>query len=139
MPELADPGPPVAPSASVWAGIAAATGVTAAPRAEAPASSSAPSTPPPPAEPVGGQVLPFRRGPRLLLVAAAVAGAVVGAGVVGLVRGGDDVEAVAAVALDALTDEPASGRAEVVLREDGSHALQVDLEAPALDGEYYEL
>ena len=45
----------------------------------------------------------------------------------------------AAVPLDALTDEPASGRAEVVVREDGSRALQVELDAPALDGEYYEL
>ena len=86
-------------------------------------------------------MLPFRRRPRLLLVAAAaVGGAVAGAGVVGLVRsGGDDAEPVAAVALDALTDEPASGRAEVVVREDGTRALRVDLDAPALDDEHYEL
>ncbi|RZU33944.1 anti-sigma factor [Blastococcus saxobsidens] len=152
VPEFATPAAPVQPPASVWAGIAAATGVSAAPRAEthavaAPspvtARPTAPVAPPPapPGSPAGGQVLPFRsRRPKLLLVAAAaVAGAVVGAGAVGLVRGGDDVEPVAAVALDALTDEPTSGRAEVVVRGDGTRALRVVLDAPDLDDEYYEL
>ena len=32
VPELADPGPPVAPPPALWAGIAAATGVATAPR-----------------------------------------------------------------------------------------------------------
>ena len=142
VPEFAVPGPPVAPPPSVWAGIAAATGVSAAPRPEvsAPAPSAGPPAPPAPV----AEVLPFRSRrsrPLLLVAAAAVAGGVIGAGVMGLVRSGDDpaAEPVTAVALDALTDEPASGRAEVVVRDDGSRALQVDLRAPALDGEYYEL
>ncbi|WP_198598110.1 anti-sigma factor domain-containing protein [Blastococcus atacamensis] len=79
-----------------------------------------------------------RRG-LVLVAAAAVAGAVLGAGVTALVRGDDATEPVTAVALDALTDEQATGRAEVVVREDDSRALQVDLDAPALEDEYYEL
>ncbi|TFV53852.1 anti-sigma factor [Blastococcus sp. TF02A-35] len=133
VPELAAPGPDVPPPPSVWAGIAAATGVTAAP-AGAPAARVD-------AEPEGARVLPFRTRRRgvLLVAAAAVAGGVLGAGVTALVTGGDQPEAVAAVALDPLTDEQASGRAEVVVRGDGSRALQVQLDAPALEGEYYEL
>jgi hypothetical protein len=140
VPEFAVPGPPVAPPPSVWAGIAAATGVSAAPRAEAPA--AAPPADPPAAPAPVAEVLPFRSRrsrPLLLVAAAAVAGGVIGAGAMGLVRTGDEAEPVTAEALDALTDEPASGRAEVVVRDDGSRALQVDLRAPALDGEYYEL
>ncbi|RBY94907.1 ABC transporter substrate-binding protein [Blastococcus sp. TBT05-19] len=128
VPELAEPGPAVEPPPSVWAAIAAATGTTVAPDSLTP-------------EPVGAQVLPFRSRRRglVLVAAAAVAGAVLGAGVTAVLRGGDATESVTAVALDPLNDEQASGRAEVVVREDGSRALQVDLEAPALDGEYYEL
>ena len=152
VPEFAAPALPVPPPASVWAGIAAATGVTAAPRAEALAAADepppvtvVPSAPfpvtPPEDPPAGAAVLPFRsRRPRLLMVAAAaVAGAVVGAGAVAVLTRGDDGESVTTVALDRLGDEPASGRAEVVVRADGSRALQVDLDAPDLDGEYYEI
>ncbi|MGY1848720.1 MULTISPECIES: anti-sigma factor domain-containing protein [unclassified Blastococcus] len=153
VPELAEPGPPVAPPASVWAGIAAATGVSstprpaaAAPTATAPAATGAagataatpPVAPAPPAR--GGEVLPFRRRrPLLLAVAAAVAGAVVGAGAVALLRGGDGVEPITAVALEPLGDEPAAGRAEVVLRSDGSRAMRVELDAPEVEDGYYEI
>lgn len=139
VPEFAAPGPPVAPPPSVWASIASATGVSAVPR---PQIAAAPPVAPPQEPAPVAAVLPFRprrSRPLLLVAAAAVAGGVIGAGAMGLLRSGDDPEPVAAVQLDALTDEPASGRAEVVVREDGSRALQVDLDAPALDGEYYEL
>ncbi|MCA0145025.1 anti-sigma factor [Blastococcus sp. LR1] len=147
VPELADPGPSVTPPPAVWGAIAAATGVTAAPAgmtapvAAAP-SAAAPSVGPSSEEtPGGAQVLPFRTRRRglVLVAAAAVAGAVLGAGVTAVVRSGESTEALTAVALDPLDDEQASGRAEVLVREDGSRALQVDLDAPALDGEYYEL
>ena len=140
VPEFAVPGPPVAPPPSVWVGIAAATGVSAEPRAQLSAAAP-PDEPPAPPAPVA-EVLPFRSRrsrPLLLVAAAAVAGGVIGAGVMGLVRSGDDAQPVTAVALDALPDQEATGRAEVVVRDDGSRALQVDLRAPALDGEYYEL
>jgi len=75
----------------------------------------------------------------LLVAAAVVAGAVVGAGAVAVVQGGDDGEPVTAVALDPLADNDASGRAEVVQLDDGSRVVQVQLDAPALDAEYYEL
>ncbi|MGY2066978.1 anti-sigma factor domain-containing protein [Blastococcus sp. SYSU DS0619] len=151
VPEFAASVAPVAPPASVWAGIAAATGVSPAPRSEASAATApappvavarpAPVAAPPEDPPAGAQVLPFRsRRPRVLLMAAAgLVGAVVGAGAVAVLDRTDDVEPLAAVALDQLADAPASGRAEVVVRDDGSRALQVDLEAPDLDGEYYEI
>jgi anti-sigma-K factor RskA len=50
-----------------------------------------------------------------------------------------DVSEVTAVALDPLAGNEASGRAEVIVREDGSRVVQVDLDAPALDDGYYEL
>ncbi|RBY96412.1 ABC transporter substrate-binding protein [Blastococcus sp. TF02-8] len=132
VPELAEPGPTATPPASVWAGIAAATGVTAVPEGV------------PAAQPATAQVLPLRSRSRrrgvLLVAAAVVTGAVAGAGVTALVRGGDDdTRQLTTVALDPLTDERASGRAEVVVRGDGSRALEVQLDAPALDDEYYEL
>ncbi|MDK3258598.1 anti-sigma factor [Blastococcus capsensis] len=144
IPELAAPATAVPPPPAVWAAIAAATGVTAAPRSEDSATSVAAAPTPAPvadAASTDGRVLPFRsRRPRLLLVAAAVAaGAAVGAGAVAALNGGDDPELVAAVGLDPLGEESASGRAEVVVREDGSRALQVDLDAPALTDEYYEI
>jgi anti-sigma-K factor RskA len=86
-------------------------------------------------------VLPFRsrRRPVLLIAAAVVAGAVVGAGAVAVLQDRDDGEAVTAVALDPLADNDASGQAEVVLRDDGSRVVEVDLDAPALDDGYYEI
>jgi len=128
VPELAAPGPSVAPPPRVWDAIAAATGVSAAA----------------PEEPPDAQVLPFRsrRRPLLLVAAAVVAGAVVGAGAVAVLSGddGDDGgETVEAVALDPLADNEASGQAAVVEREDGSRVLEVDLQADELDDGYYEI
>ncbi len=148
VPQLAAPGPSVPPPPRVWDAIAAATGVSATPSSVSPSSGFS-STPPAPApapapderaEP-DAAVLPFRprRRPALLVAAAVLAGAVVGAGVVAVVQNRDDGEAVTAVALDPLADNEASGRAEVVELDDGSRVVQVELDAPALDAEYYEL
>ncbi|TFV58550.1 UNVERIFIED_ORG: anti-sigma factor, partial [Bacillus sp. AZ43] len=80
--------------------------------------------------------------PALLVAAAVVAGAAVGAGAVAVVQGGDDdggARAVTTVALDPLAGNDASGRAEVREKPDGSRVVEVELDAPALQGEYYEL
>jgi len=140
VPQLAAPGAPVAPPPGVWEAIAAATGVSATPRPDlVPAPVAAPATPAPPVR--DADVLPFRsrRRPLLLVAAALVAGAVVGAGAVAVVQSGDDGDPVTAVALDPLADNDASGRAEVVVRDDGSRVVEVELDAPALDDEYYEI
>ena len=151
VPQLAAPTASVAPPPAVWAAIAAATGVTATPRPEVLATSAAAPPQPaaqPPIEPTavpgGGSVLPFRsrRRPLLMVAAAVVAGAVLGAGAVAVLRGGDadgGGETVEAVALDPLADNDASGRATVVRRDDGSRVLEVDLRAAPLDDDYYEL
>jgi hypothetical protein len=161
VPQLAAPGPPVAPPPAVWAAIAAGTGVTATPRpevvaasAEAPAAPSltvAPSVvePPvvePPGPPAGGSVLPFRsrRRPWLLVAAATVAGAAIGAGAVAVLRDATEpvvpvATPVAEVALDPLADNDASGRASVIEREDGTRVLEVQLQASELDDRYYEV
>ncbi len=147
VPQLAAPGAPVAPPPGVWEAIAAATGVSVTPRSdavEAPAEVAAEvvaaETPPPP--PGDAHVLPFRsrRRPLLLTAAALLAGAVVGAGAVAVVQSGqDDGEPVTAVALDPLAGNEASGRAQVVVRDDGSRVVEVELDAPALNDEYYEI
>jgi anti-sigma-K factor RskA len=120
VPRLAAPGASVAPPPRVWEAIAKATGVAGAD--------------------TGPEVVPFRsRRPVLLVAAAVLAGAVVGAGTVAVLQGRDDGEAVTAVALDPLAGTDASGRAEVVVRGDGTRVLQVDLEAPAPEDSYYEI
>ena len=131
-PPLAGTGPDVLPPPRVWDAIAAATGVSATPRTEGARQEPEPELAP---------VLPLRsrRRPVMLVAAAVVAGAVVGAGVVAVVQSGDDGEQVIAVDLDPLAENDASGRAEVVQLDDGSRVVQVDLDAPALDDEYYEL
>jgi hypothetical protein len=132
VPQLAAPGSSVPPPPRVWEAIAAATGVSATP-------SSVPAPEEPPAQ--VAEVLPFRsrRRPVLLVAAAVVAGAAVGAGAVAVLSDRDDGEAVTAVALDPLADNDASGQAEVVVRDDGTRVVEVDLDAPALDDGYYEL
>jgi hypothetical protein len=138
VPEFAAPGPSIAPPPAVWASIAAATGVSVAPRAER-------MTAPDPVLPAGEPTnfVPFRRrrGPStwLIAVAAAVAGAVIGAGAVAVLQGDDDGASIAAAALDPLENADASGTARVVEREDGTRVLEVDLRAPELDGAYYEV
>jgi anti-sigma factor RsiW len=132
IPEFATTGAPVPPPPRVWDAIATATGVSATPATQAPVAEPAPEA----------TVLPFRprRRPLLLAAAAAVAGAVIGAGAVAVLdRTGDDGDAVTTVALDPLADNEASGRAEVVVREDGSRIVEVDLDAPALEDGYYEI
>jgi anti-sigma-K factor RskA len=149
VPELAAPGAAVPPPPGVWAGIAAATGVTTAPRPEAVAAVlSPPSTPaavPPPSPappPAPAPVVPLRtRRSRLLLAAAAslVVGVGIGAGAVALGTGDDDGLAVAAAALDPLDDRGAAGEARAVERPDGSRVLELDLSAAAPDDGFYEV
>jgi hypothetical protein len=144
VPQLAAPGPPVAPPPAVWEAIAAATGVSATPRpdvvAAPPPVAAVPEPAPPPPE-RDADVLPFRsrRRPLLLVAAALVAGGVVGAGAVAVVQSGDDGQPVTSVALDPLAENDASGRAEVVARDDGSRVVEVELDAPALEDGYYEI
>jgi hypothetical protein len=165
VPQLAAPGAAVLPPPSVWAGIAAATGVTTAPRAEVLAAAAPPppvavppappaavppappvaAPPAPPAaapEPAPAAVVPLRtRRSRLLLAAAAslVVGVGIGAGAVALGTGGDDGRAVAAAALDPLGDSDASGEARVVERDDGTLVLEVDLTATDPQDGFYEV
>jgi hypothetical protein len=137
VPQLAAPVGSVPPPPRVWDAITAATGVSAT--AAAPEVAAAPPAAPEVAE---ATVLPFRsrRRPWLLVAAAAVAGAVIGAGAVAVLDNrDDDGDPVVAVALDPLADNNASGRAEVIVRDDGSRVVQVDLDAPALDDGYYEV
>jgi anti-sigma-K factor RskA len=128
VPQLAAPGASVAPPPRVWDAIAAATGVSTS-------LTNDPGVAPAPA------AVPFRsrRRPVLLAAAAVLTGAVVGAGAVAVVQStGEDGEAVATVELDLLPD--ASGSADVVVRDDGSRVLEIDLDAPALaDDRYYEV
>ncbi|MGY1635312.1 anti-sigma factor [Geodermatophilus sp. SYSU D00742] len=150
VPALAAPGTPVPPPPAVWAAIAAATGVSSAPRPEvvagtAPApAAAAPAGPPPPAPgPAVAAVTPLRpRRSRLLLAAAAalVVGAGIGAGSVALgSRDDDSGVAVAAAALDPLDDSGASGQARVVERDDGTRVLVVDLTAEDRADGFYEV
>jgi hypothetical protein len=140
VPQLAAPGTSVPPPPRVWDAIAAATGVSAAPRSDAAPDGVALPVAEEPAQ-RDAEVLPFRsrRRPLLLVAAAVIAGAVVGAGAVAVVQSRDDGEAVTSVALDPLADNDASGRAEVIVRDDGSRVVEVDLDAPALDEGYYEI
>ncbi len=154
VPELADPGPPVAPPPALWAGIAAATGVATAPRpdvvaASAPPADPVPDVPPVPLTPAGARtapgpvapVVPLRpRRSRLLLAAAAalVVGLGIGAGAVALAGRDDAGVAVAEAVLDPLEDSGASGSAAVVEREDGTRVLRVELAADAPPEGYYE-
>jgi hypothetical protein len=152
VPQLAAPGPPVTPPPAVWEAIAAATGVTATPRPEvltgaapAPTLTTVAPVAEPPATSDGASVLAFRsrRRPLLLVAAATVAGAVIGAGAVAVLgdegSGTPRAVPVAAVDLDPLADSDASGRASVIERPDGSRVLEVDLRAGDLDDRYYEV
>jgi anti-sigma-K factor RskA len=144
VPELAAPSAAVSPPPGVWAGIAAATGVTTAPRPEvvatvaAPPPAAVPPTPAPPPAPV----VPLRtRRSRLLLAAAAslVVGVGIGAGAVALGTGDDDGPTVAAAGLEPLDDSGATGEARVVERGDGTRVLEVDLSATDPQDGFYEV
>jgi hypothetical protein len=137
IPEFASPGAGVPPPPAVWSAIASATGVTVAPRPEAvPAEEAPPASPEEPLAPV----IPLRRRrSRLLLaVAAALVGAVVGAGAVVLLQRSDQGATVAQATLDPLQGKDGSGEAEVVER-DGQRLLEVQLTAPQLTDAYYEV
>jgi hypothetical protein len=139
VPEFAAPGPGSPPPPAVWSAIAAATGVSAAPRPDVVDAAAAPAPAAVPAEPAS--VVPLR--PRrsrlaLLTAAAAIAGAVVGAGVVALIERDEGGATIAAVELDPIEDADASGTASLIER-DGDRVLQVDLDAPDLEDGYYEL
>ena len=124
-PPLSATAPEVAPPPQVWAAIAAATGVSTAPREEAPPADVVP-------------LRPRRSWNRWLTVAAAVlVGAVVGGSAVVLTRD-DGGSVVASTQLEPLPDENASGRAEVRQAAD-VRSLQVDLDAPPLADGYYEV
>lgn len=137
--ELAAPGASVPPPASVWHAVAAATGVSTPPRPEI-----APAAPVAAAPDREATVRRFRlqRPPVLLVAAASVAGVLIGGGLVAVLNpgdGGNRGKPVTAVALDPLADHDASGRASVVLQDDGSRVLEVDFDAPALEDAYYEI
>ena len=129
VPEFAAPGAPVPPPPRVWEAIVAATGTSAG------------QAPTPEERTPDADVLPFRsrRRPLLLVAATLVAGAVVGAGAVAVIQRGDEGKPVTAVALDPLAGNDASGRAEVVVRDDGSRVVELKLDAPSLHDEYYEV
>ncbi len=130
VPELAAPGASVPPPPHVWAAIAAATGVPEETDVETAR------------EPAVAAVVPLRsRRPRpwLLPVAAAVVGAVVGAGAVAVLSGRDDGTSIAAAELDPLEDNDASGTARVVERPDGTQVLEIQLTAPKPTDGYYEV
>lgn len=142
VPEFAAPSGTVAPPPAVWSAIAAATGVSAAPRPDVVAAAQAAPGPAvrsaPPAD--DGVVLPFRprRGRMLLAVAASLlVGAAVGAGAVAL-SDRDSGDELVAAELEPLDDRGALGNAAVIER-DGARLLQVDLDAPDTDEGYYEV
>ncbi|MGY1815110.1 anti-sigma factor [Blastococcus sp. SYSU D00820] len=140
VPEFAASAPPVAPPASVWAAIAAATGVDDAPSAP-PAPAPAP-TPAPPPEPLAEvrQLRPRRSQLLLAAAAALLVGVGIGAGAVALGNRDDDsAVAVAAAALDPLDGSGASGEAAVLEREDGSRVLRIQLDADDPSEGYYEV
>jgi len=147
VPEFAGSVAPVAPPPAVWANIAAATGVSAAPRPEHVAGTApAPVTavPEPVADPrtvqAPGVVRELRpRRSRILLAMAAslLVGTGIGAGAVALANR-DSAQEVAATDLAPLDDRDASGNAEVVATGDGEQ-LRVVLEAPDAGEEFYEV
>jgi hypothetical protein len=142
VPEFAAPTGSLPPPPRVWSAIAAATGVTVAPRPDAVAAPLEATPVPTDDEPEReATVVPLRRSrrPLLLAAAAAVVGAVVGAGVMAAIDRDGGGNTVTAVALDPLADNDASGVAEVIEQDDGSRVVRVDLDAPALEDEFYEV
>jgi hypothetical protein len=144
VPEFAAAVAPVAPPPAVWGAIAAATGVTAAPRPEHVAASATPvaAVPDAPAEapsaPGVVRELRPRRSRVLLAVAASLAaGIAIGAGTVALVNR-DGSDAVVAADLEPLDERGASGGAAVLASQDGDR-LRVELDAPDTDDGYYEV
>jgi hypothetical protein len=132
VPEFAASAAPATPPASVWAGIAAATGVATAPRTE-----QVDETPVTTAPAVVRELRPRR--PRLLLAMAAslLIGVGIGAGAVALANR-DSGQEVAAADLAPLDERDASGNAEVVSTKQGDQ-LRVVLKAPDSGESFYEV
>jgi Anti-sigma-K factor rskA len=141
VPEFAASVAPVAPPPAVWAGIAAPTGVAAAPRPghTAPALVAAAPAPPADVEPPGvvRELRPRRSRILLAMAASLLIGTGIGAGAVALATR-DSAEEVAATDLAPLDDRDATGTAEVVAAGDGEQ-LRVVLEAPDAGEEFYEV
>jgi hypothetical protein len=150
VPELAAPGPGVAPPPAVWTAIAARTGVAAEPRPEhvaAAASGSVVTDMPPPAllrvAPPRVRRRPGVTSRRWQLPVAVAAAAVVGAGAalgaVALARSGPAGAEVAGARLQALGADGTAGTARVVEHRDHSLELDVTLTGPRTVAGYYEV
>ena len=136
VPEFAASVAPVGPPPSVWAGIAAATGVGAAPRAEYLGGAVEP-TPPAQAPAVVRELRPRRSRFLLAMAASLLVGTGIGAGAVALANR-DSAEEVAAADLAPLDARDASGNAEVVSTGNGEQ-LRVVLKAPDAGEDFYEV
>lgn len=145
VPELAAAGPGAAPPPSVWAGIAAATGVRTAPRAEAMAGPDAAGEPGPPAAPQPLHRARDRRSgrqsfrPLLAVAAAAVIGAGIALGAVAFAQRTPPTTSLADARLQALGGSGAAGTAVVVERADHSLELDVTLSGGQPGGGYLEV
>lgn len=122
----------VTPPPSVWAGIAAATGVA-----------SAPTVPSAPTARRAVPASPARRWPTWALVAAAVAGLLAGGGVVAALGGqGEDgapTQVVVAARLEPLVASAGAGEADLV-ESDGGLVLRLDARSlPADSDGFYEV
>ena len=139
VPEFAASAAPATPPASVWAGIAAATGVATVPRPQLldDTSSAAPSVRA--AEPAGvvRELRPRRSRLLLAMAASLVVGTAIGAGAVALANR-DSAQEVAATDLAPLDNRKASGNAEVV-STGGGEQLRVELKAPDAGKDFYEV
>jgi hypothetical protein len=143
VPQLAAPGPGLAPPPDVWTAIAARTGVGVQPRPERvvaplPVPAPAPAVPLPRGRrPVGGA----RRRWRLpvAVAAAAALGAGVALGAVALARPGPGGDQVAGASLQALGPDGTAGTARVVEHRDRSLELDVTLRQPRPASGYYEV
>jgi hypothetical protein len=148
VPELAAPGPGVAPPPAVWTAIAAATGVQVAPRPTRPDEHAlaggtfrplVPSAEPPvrPNRLLRRDVAPYRRRVALAASAAAVLGAGIALGAVAIAHGPAGSQ-VAATRLQDLDGSGASGTAVVVEHADHTRDLEVTLRGAHPASGYYE-
>jgi Anti-sigma-K factor rskA len=131
LPELSAAGPGAVPAQSVWAGIAAATGVRTAPRPEAMAGPDPATEPAPAVAPLPLHRAPGRRAgrrslrPLLAVAAAAVIGAGIALGAVAVAHRGPSGTTLAEAPLRALAGSGTAGTAVVV--EHADHSLELDV------------
>ena len=142
--------PALVPPPAVWSAIAAATGVTSAPRPEVLVASAAvppggvllapPRTEDEPVDLTAARQARSTRGRWLLAVAATLVVGVT-AGVAGSALAGrsDDEVTVSAAELAPYDGSDASGEAVLRVREDDSRVLDVRLTAPSPGSDYYEV